>query len=63
MLPARAAASSAVVGFGFADLDAATDEEAAFNGEEAAAAEVCCGIKPSCTRQGAPTSSRGITSA
>eukprot|EP00975_Prorocentrum_lima_P069433 12926383-Prorocentrum_lima.AAC.1 len=63
MLPARGAATSAAVGFGFDDLHAATDEEAAFDGEEATSAEVRCGIKPYCTRPRAPISNRGNASA
>eukprot|EP00975_Prorocentrum_lima_P017606 3715454-Prorocentrum_lima.AAC.1 len=51
---ARASACSAAVGFVFAGLDAAADDEAICDNEEGAGAEVGCGIKPAGTRPGAP---------
>eukprot|EP00975_Prorocentrum_lima_P015476 3277545-Prorocentrum_lima.AAC.1 len=62
MILARASASSAAVGFVLAGLDAAADDEAINDGEQAAGAEVGCGIKPPGTRPRAPMSIRGSAS-
>eukprot|EP00975_Prorocentrum_lima_P050324 10538407-Prorocentrum_lima.AAC.1 len=46
----------------FAGLGTAVDEEAIPDDEEAAGAEVGCGIKPAATRPGAPMFIRGSAS-